>query len=383
MSNVQRMNVVDNVWDTITSFDHLLEAYHNARKSKRFRPEFLAFEAGLDDNIHDIQAQLKSGTFRFGPYQRHWVYVPKKRMVMALPVASRIVQWAIYMVLDPYFDRRMIGDSYACRKGKGSVAAVKRVQYWMRQVNSKPEEYSVIKIDISKYFYRINHDILKDILSRYIKDQQLMALLCQVIDGNGESFGLPRGCKADDIPISEWRNDVGMPIGNLTSQMFANIYLNELDQYCKHVLKIRRYARYMDDIVAIVPRSEAKAVFDSIKAFLADRLALDVNRKSAIMPVQRVEFVGSIITPKRVTLRKQTARRIKRAWRAICRSYFAGEISEASFRRRRDSYNGMIAHVDAANLRRRLNEIYMTERKGKSVEMPTGGTCPCISQAKR
>ncbi len=367
------LRAITDAWDKITSFEHLLEAYRKAQKGKRYRREFLTFSQNLDENLHIIQDQLRAGTFQFGPYRRHTVFVPKKRVVMALPVASRVVQWSIYLILNPYFDKRMIETSYACRVGKGSLEAVTKVQYWMRLVESKREEYTIVKIDVAKYFYRVDHQTLKDILGTYIKDEKLMELLCLVIDSNGEAFGLPQGADPDDLGPDEWLNDVGMPIGNLTSQLFANIYLNELDHYCKHVMKIHMYTRYMDDILAIVPKAEARAVYDGIRAYLKDVLKLDINRKSYMRNPDRIEFVGRVITTRSVRLRKKTTMRIKRSWRIICERYFRGEFDRDAFSRRVDCYRGLIEHCETGNLRNRLNEIYLQEREKAHERNPDCG----------
>lgn len=358
------MKTLQNVYPTIASFAHLEKAYRNARKQKRYREEVLTFSNDLDSNLLDIQEQLLDESFQFGPYRRHWIRVPKKRLVMALPFPSRIVQWSIYMVLNPFYDRLMIDDSYACRVDKGALAAAKRLQYWLKDVKRKKQQWYVLKLDISKYFYRVDHEILLDILSKRVKDKRLMALLKNIIDCDGERFGLPRFMGPDDVDESEWLPDVGMPIGNLTSQLFANIYLNELDQYCKHVLHIHHYARYMDDVVILAPdKQTANAWRIAIEIFLATRLHLDLNKKTMVCPAKRVEFVGFIVSDKCLRLRKQTTRRIKSAFHGICRRYFAGELTKEEFDRRVASYGGMICHCEAEKLRVRLNEIYFHEKE--------------------
>ena len=361
----KEMAVIRDAFQTITSFEWLERAYRNARKQKRYRPEVLAFTHNLDANLLAIQDALRNGTFRFGPYRRHWVFVPKHRLVMALPFASRVVQWAIYQLLNPFYDRLMIEDSYACRVGKGSLAAIKRLQYWLRLVRNKPGKWYYLKLDISKYFYRIDHAVLMEILKRRICDSQLLDLLDNIINCSGERFGLPRFATPEDTPPEEWLDDVGMPIGNLTSQLFANIYLNELDQYCKHVLHIRHYIRYMDDVIIPAPnKAQAHSHRARIAAFLRDELHLDLNSKTAIRPADSpVEFVGYIATAKRLKLRKATVRRIKNSFRSICRKYFSGQFMREEYRRRVASYQGMIAHCQSRNLRRRLNEIFMREKE--------------------
>lgn len=368
---------IQGVFQEMTSFTWLERAYRNARKQKRYRDEVLTFSNDLDANLLRIQEELRAGAFTFGPYRRHWVYVPKKRMVMALPFDSRIVQWAVYQELNPFFDRLMIEDSYACRVGKGSLAAAQRLQYWLRYTEGKPERWYALKMDISKYFYRVDHAILLGILEARIQDPQLMDLLDKIINCEGERFGLPRFTDPDNLPEEEWLADTGMPIGNLTSQMFANIYLNEVDQFAKHTLRIHHYARYMDDIIALAPdKQTAHGWREEIGRFLEDRLHLDLNRKTAVRPAERIEFVGFQVTGRSLRLRKQTTRRVKAAVRGICRKYFAGEMSRQDFDRRIASYKGMIQHCEATGLRHRLNQIYLHAKERAAHEQPSANRSP-------
>lgn len=356
------MNILDGVFDEMTSFEWLERSYRKARRQKRYRPEVLKFSSDLDANLLTIQAQLRDEAFHFGPYRKHWVYVPKKRMVMALPFDSRVVQWAIYLELKPFYQKLMIEDSYACLDDKGSLAAAQRLQYWLRQIEHKPGWYS-LKLDISKYFYRIDHAVLLNILSQRIKDDRLMRLIENIVNCDGEKFGLPRFMGPDDVEAEEWLGDVGMPIGNLTSQLFANSYLNELDQFCKHRLHINKYGRYMDDTVALAPDKATANDWESeIEGFLAERLHLDLNRKTAIRPAdQNIEFVGYIINAHSMRLRKSTARRMKSAYHCICAEYFAGRMSEAKFQRKVAAYEGMMRHTDNTGLRHQMNKIYIHE----------------------
>lgn len=360
---------LQNSFSNIIAFPRLEEANRNAKKQKRYRDEIIKFNNDLDVNLLEIQEALENENFTFGPYRKHWVYVPKKRLVMALPYASRIVQWALYLELNPFYDSMMIEDSYACRKGKGSLAAALRLQYWMKQAEAKPEKQYVLKLDISKYFYRVDHAVLLDILSERITDQKLMRLLDKIINCDSEKFGLPRFMGPEDVEDEEWLQDKGMPIGNLTSQLFANIYLDRLDQFCKHVLHIHRYARYMDDVVILADSKEqANEYLEQISRFLTERLHLDLNRKTCIRPADRVEFVGYIVTAKELRLRKATVRRIKCAFRGICKKYFAGEMTKEDFDRRVASYKGMIDHCTNEKIKIRLNEIYLHAKEASQNE---------------
>lgn len=356
--------VIDNAWGTICDFSWLCKAHENAHKGKRYRAEIMAFTARLEDWLFIIIENLQNGTYILGPYRKLWVFVPKKRLVMALPYPDRIVQWSIYQILNPFYDKMFIEDSYACRKGKGSHKAAARLQYWMRQVMRKPGRgYYYLKLDISKYFYRVDHEILLSILARRIADERLLDLIRGIVNSKAEPFGLPRGKAPQDVPPEEWLYEVGMPIGNLTSQLFANIYLNELDQYCKHTLKIHYYIRYMDDIVILAENKETLHKWKTaIEAFLRDRLALDLNDKTTIRPVRMgVEFVGVRIWNTHMKLRKSTVGRIKREVKKITERYAAGRISKQSFDRRIASIRGLLEHTDTERLRMRLNGIYIAE----------------------
>lgn len=149
----QEMTVIQNAWPVVCNFGWLIEADRNARKGKRYRAEVLNFTARLEDNLFTIQQGMMNGSYVLGPYRKLWVYVPKKRLVMALDYPDRIVQWSLYLYLNPIYDRLFIEDSYACRKDKGSHKAAKRLQYWMCQVQRKPGPgWYCLKLDISKYF---------------------------------------------------------------------------------------------------------------------------------------------------------------------------------------------------------------------------------------
>lgn len=362
--------VIQNAWQVICSFEWLLYANMNARKGKRYRLEVMAFAAKLEDNLIVIQQGMIDGTYILGPYRKLWVYVPKKRLVMALAYPDRIVQWSLYQYLMPIYDKLFIEDSYACRKNKGSHRAAARLQYWMRQVSRKPGPgWYCLKLDISKYFYRVDHEKLLAILGRRIKDPDMMVFIQGVVNSRAEPFGLPRGRTPQNTPPEEWIYDVGMPIGNLTSQLFANIYLNELDQYCKHQLKIHHYVRYMDDIIILGPDKETLHRWKAaIEVFLLEALALDLNNKTSIRPVrQGVEFVGVRIWSTHMKLRKSTVGRIKREVRKISARYAAGALSREQFNRRVDSIRGLLKHTESASLRWRMNEIYLEEMEKAAV----------------
>lgn len=296
-----------------------------------------------------------------------YVHEPKLRLVMSIPFRDRIVQWSIYRYLFPFYERLFIYDSYACRKGKGSHAAADRLQYWLRQVHRRELEnpdvkYYYLKLDISKYFYRVNHQILLDILRVRIRDEKMMILLERIINNPNQKFGLPAGVSPEDCPYEDWLDDAGMPIGNLTSQMFANIYLDQLDQFCKHVIGAHFYIRYMDDVIILSDdKAELHRWKEQIERFLNKALALQLNKKTAIRPITLgIDFVGYKIWSTHRKLKKSTARKIIRKVKVMCYLLSTGQMTKEEFMRRAASYKGILEHCDSYGLRRTLNEIYLS-----------------------
>lgn len=366
MDNYEYTNVLTDIYDKLCEFDEVEKAYRNARKGKRYRPEVMAFADDLESNLINICNHLQWETYEMGRYHPFYVHEPKLRLVMSLQFTDRIVQWDIYDKLYLFYDKMMIDDSYACRRGKGSHKAADRLQYWLRQVSRKSGKWYYLKLDISKYFYRVDHAILEEILSRRIKDERLMKLLHKIINSEDTRFGLPAGMSPDECSGDMWLWDVGMPIGNLTSQLFANIYLNELDQFCKHELHAHFYVRYMDDVIILSDSKKQLAEWkNEIAAFLDYNLHLELNEKTAIRPITLgIDFVGYKIWATHRKLKKQTARRMIRHVTVMSDLLARGEMSQAEFDRAAASYRGVLQHCNSYGLRTKLNQIYAGSRKG-------------------
>ena len=366
--------ITEGAFEEIACFENLYEAYLEARKGRRARPDVGVYSYNLEDNLIQTEKELLQQTYEVGPYHRFFVREPKKRLVMSLQFRDRVVQWAIYKKLMPFYDKQFIEDSYACRIGKGSHQASNKLQYWLRQVHRKPCKWYYLKLDISKYFYRVDHEKLLEILGRRVTDPKLMWLLEKIINSR-EPFGLPPGVGPDEIPREEWLHSTGMPIGNLTSQLFANIYLNELDQYCKHVLHIKYYVRYMDDIIILgADKKELHELKDKIKAFLKEELRLDLNNKTAIRPVDTgIEFVGFRTWGTYKRIKKQTAKRMKRAVKHLTMLLATEQITREHFDRCMASYAGILKQAKADGLKARLNEIYMETMRQYRKEVSVSG----------
>ena len=352
------------LYPQIYDFENLFTAYRQARLSKRYRREVLEFTRNLEENLITIQNELMWRTYQVGRYREFFVHEPKKRLIMALPFRDRVVQWAIYRVLNPILERRYIMDSYACRVGYGTHRAADRLQCWLRYLARRHPRMYALKLDISKYFYRVDHDILLKILGRIIKDRDLMWLLETIVRAEGAKFGLVLG----DHFFERGRiEDIGMPIGNLTSQMIANLYLNELDQYAKHTLKARHYIRYMDDAVILHPdKRYLWTLKDEIQGFVETQLRLVLNNKTTVQATnQGVDFCGYRIWPTHRLLRKIAAKKMRRRLRYLQRAYARGEVSLETTHASVQSYMGLLKHCDSYNLRQKLfgNLVFVREMR--------------------
>ena len=347
------MKRIKNIYESIYSFDNLFEAYLSARKGKRFRQDVLRFTANLEENLIALQNELMWGTYNVGRYREFYVSEPKKRLIMALQFRDRVVQWAIYRQLNPLLDKGFIYDSFGCRVGKGTHRAADRLQHWLRQADRKEGPHYYLKLDIAKYFYRVDHDKLVEILERKIADKGLIHLLERIIRSETVAFGLPEGMSVEECAQDERLTMVGMPIGNLTSQMFANLYLNELDQYAKHELKVRRYIRYMDDVIILhQDKRHLACIREQIREFLDCRLRLKLNDKTAIRPISMgVEFVGLQMWATHRRMKKKSAIKMRRRLKYLKKAYARGEVSASDVRASVQSYLGLLRHCNSYSLR--------------------------------
>lgn len=351
--------------ERIYSWENLLEAYHEAARDKWYRNDVTAFAARLEENLISIQNDLMWRTYTVGRYRQFYVTEPKKRLVMALGFRDRVVQWAIYRQINQELDNGMIYHSYGCRVEKGTTRAADRLQYWCTLVDRKPERWHYLKLDISKYFYRVDHEVLLGILRRKYPDEDgLLWLMETIINCDHTPFGLPPGKSADEVPPSERLFEVGMPIGNLTSQLLANVCLNELDQYIKHELKCHFYVRYMDDMVLL---AEEAATLNEWRVLIEDYLNrilhLELNSKTTIGLVCRgITFVGCRIYPGYRKPTPNTVRKMKARMRYIAKEYEAGLIDFDAVDATMQSYFGMLGHCAAYGLKTWIGENIVFKR---------------------
>lgn len=355
------MKRIGYLYHKIYDFENLYAAYMEARKCKRYRHEVMRFGQNLEENLIEIQNELIWHTYQVGRYHEFYINDPKKRLIMALPFKDRVVQWAIYRQLNPLFDKRYISTSYGCRVGGGVQKATHKLKEFIR---AQPGTAYILKMDISKYFYRINHDVLMEILRRQIKDKELLWLLKTIIYSD-HNFGVELG---DHNFQGQRLSSVGMPIGNLSSQMFANLYLNEADQFAKHVLHVPFYVRYMDDIVIVdTDKQKLRHYLQKMDEFLTDHLALKLNNKTSIRTeTQGVDFCGYRVWRTHIRLRKKAALKMKHRLKALEKKFARGEITVEEFTASKNSYWGMMKHCDSYRLRESLLNSICLKRGGDS-----------------
>lgn len=286
------------VFERIIDPENLLLAWYLFRKGKRSRQDVMVFERRLEDNLFDLHDALAAGEYRHGAYEPFTIHDPKQRTIHKATVRDRLAHQAIINVIEPFFESSFIFDSYSCRIGKGTHAAVSRLRQFLRQESRNDARTAyALKCDIRKFFASIDHAVLSSLLERRIHDLRTMELLRHVIG----SFSMASG--------------KGIPLGNLTSQLFANVYLHELDRHVKHDLRIRCYVRYCDDFVMLVrAKSEADFLARQIDDFLQARLKIALHPDKVCVRTWRqgIDFLGYVLMPHAMVLRPQTARRMIR-----------------------------------------------------------------------
>ena len=349
------MKTYKNLFNKICSFENLHLAYLKARKCKRYKDEILKFSWNLEENLLKLQKELMSQTYQHGGYREFVVCDSKKRKIKAAPFKDRVVHHALCNIIEPIFDREFIYDTYACRENKGTHRAIKRLEKFIKSVNSTLREREMnfpaskiycLQCDVSKYFDSIDHQILFSLLRKKIADPKALWLIKIIVESSNKEPGK------------------GIPIGNLTSQLFANVYLNELDQFVKHQLRIKYYIRYMDDFLILhFNKKELHKIKNQIQMFLRDKLKLELHPKKAdIFPVDRsVDFLGYRIFRNHRLLRKSTVKRFIKRVKIYRKRMENTLMTEEKFNQSLDSWLAYARFGNSWRLRQNLSEKLKVE----------------------
>ena len=350
------------LFEQFVDFETQYNGYRLARKEKRFKPEVLRYSADLEANIHEGIRQLKDKSLNIYGVHEFYEWFPKKRIITAWPFRFRVINCAAYLVLWPIYSKSFYEHSYGSIPGKGTVAACYQIQQWMKQARATGKNTWVGKADIAKFFFRIPHEVQLRELGKPIDDEDMMWFLRTAIHGDGRATGLPLDC--GDPGEAERIHGIGMPVGSLISQMTANVVLNPVDHYLKRVVKIPKLARYMDDSLLM---GESKGqVWDALgkmDEYLKRDFGLQLNHKTAVMPYDAgVEFVGRIITPDRITMRKSTSLQMKRHLDYVRKQYGKGLLTQEYALSVIISYLGLLRHTDCDAFREKLCRDYVLVR---------------------
>lgn len=306
-------------------------------KGKRDRKDVARFSINFMDNIFNLHKKLKEKTYKHGSYHAFKIYDPKPRNIHKATVKDRVIHHAIYRILYPYFDKKFIYDSYSCRNNKGVHKAINRFRRFVWKVSQNDTKTTwILKCDIKKFFASIDHSILKEILTKHIVDKDILWLLESIID----SFH------------TENSNNKGLPLGNVTSQLFINIYMNEFDQFLKRNLKIHYYIRYADDFVIFHQKKNyLEVLLPKISKFLEGQLKLSLHQKKIFIKSvsSGVDFLGWINFSHYRVLRTSTKRRMFNKLQNI----YTNESITA--------YLGLLKHGNTFKLAKIISDISKTK----------------------
>ena len=326
-------------YNDIISLENLLEAWQEFLKGKRGRRDVQVFERDLMKNIIELHRDLTTKTYRHSAYHAFTISDPKPRNIHKATVRDRLLHHALYRMLYPFFDRTFIADSYSCRFGGGAHKAIDRFRHYGRSISRNHTQTAwVLKCDVKKFFASIDQQILINIACRYISDTDIITLISEIV---GSFHSTEKG--------------KGLPLGNLTSQLLVNVYMNEFDQFVKHKLNAKHYIRYADDFVIL---HEDKDVLGEmllkIQSFLKERLKLSLHPNKVYIKTiaSGVDFLGWVHFPHHRVLRTVTKRR-------MFRNIEAKQGNEGTVQ----SYLGLLKHGNGRKLRQRVK---MTANKGVS-----------------
>lgn len=330
---------IRNEFDKKLTYENLLKAHKLSRKGKGYRKEIILFNLKQEEYIMWLYEKLKNGTYKHSGYTVFYVTEPKLRKIEKSIYLDRIVhRWVVDNFLETYFVPTFINTSYACLKGRGMHKACLDVQKAMQHLERTWKDYYILKMDVRKYFQNIDKGVLYKILVKKIQDTKLLWLLKEIIYSN--------------------EGNTGLAIGNYTSQMFANIYLNEIDQYIKHVIHCKYYFRYLDDSICMFKtKEEAKEALEKIKKFLWNKLKLELNEKTQIFKnKQGINFCGYKINPYRLKIRDRGKRKLKKKIKELKYMIRTEKIDSKEARKYLCGHFGYIKYANVNNLSNKLFE---------------------------
>lgn len=332
-----------NLWKDVIDFGNLVNAFNEASKGKKENASVLRFQSRLEENVIQLQNQLIWKMWEPSKYREFVVKEPKLRLIQAPEFKDRVLHHSLHEAISCVFEKKFIKDSYACRVGKGTHLAVKRVQAFLKKQGGNAY---ILKGDISKYFQSINHDILLNKIARYIKDDNCLWLCSQLIKKSGYELK-------------------GIPLGALTSQLFANAYLDTFDHYIKDELGIKYYVRYMDDFIVVSGKKDYLSnLLKDIESFLMTELSLSLNPKTTIFASKNgVDFAGYRIWSSHLLPRKSIIKRSRKKLKVLQKKYSKGTIGLEKTKEAVCSLVGYAKHCDSRTTIMKILEDFVLTRR--------------------
>lgn len=332
------MKVWHNLYPELITKENIFRGWKEFRVGKKKRKDVVAFECNLAENLNDLYLSLKQKTYKPGSYTAFYVKDPKVRLIHKALVVDRVVHHIVSGVLEKIFEPTFFAHSYSCREDKGTHKGIAALQKMARKVShNNTRTCWSLKFDVRRFFASVNHQILLRILTKKIADEDSLDLLTKII----ESFS----SNETEDPTSE----KGIPIGNLTSQIFANIYLNELDQFIKHGIRVEYYIRYADDFIVLSDdKTYLEDLISPIEKFLQFNLKLELHPDKIVFRklASGIDFLGYIIFPHYVLPRAKTKKRLLRKIRSRILEFKTGKISEEKLNQTVQSYLGYLTHAN-------------------------------------
>lgn len=339
------MKIYSKLVNKVCDPELLFLAWDEFKRGKSRKFDVFSFEHNLEQNIFELFRDLSNKTYKHRPYDGFYVYDPKRRHIHKASVRDRVLHHAIFNVLNPIYEPTFIPTSFSCRVGKGTHKGVNVLGSMIRKVSlNYTRPCFALKCDVKKFFDSVDQKILVSILKRKIRDKYFLWLLEEVIG----SFSSEQ---------SDLFNQKGLPIGNLTSQIFANIYMNEFDQFVKNKLKARYYVRYTDDFVILShDETELEPILAKIEVFLKDHLKLTLHPEKISIRKYRqgVDFLGYVIFPHFKLLRTRTRKRIVRKLKMKILECREGKITEEQLNQSVQSFLGVLSHANSNKLQKNL-----------------------------
>lgn len=338
-----------NLWPQVIAFENLLVAARQAQQGKRYRINVLAFNSALEEELLRLQKELKQQSYAPGAYRTFEIREPKRRLISAAPYRDRVVHHALCNVIIPIFERTLIHDTYANRIGYGTHRALRRFTEFARS------SHYILQCDIRRYFPSIDHDILKTLIRRKIKCPETLRLIDTIINASNPQEAVLDYFPGDTLltPLERRR---GLPIGNLTSQFFANVYLSGFDHFVKEDLRCKQYLRYVDDFALFSDdRSYLTAASAHLEAYL-DTLRLRLHPiKSQLFETRHgANFVGFRVLPDRIRVRNDNLRRARRRHKLLQQHYRDGTLSLKAVVQHLRCWEAHLVHGDTHRLRRHI-----------------------------